>query len=305
MKILLRKEIRSLLFLIALMVVVSMITGCTKYHGNGSTNSASTGGNNTAGPDPLPPYWGGGSGAGSGGGSSSGSGSGGSGTGGAGGGAGTGNGGSGVVDPNIPKAWVQSFIFTGANRAYVTYNDSISLKQDGSYTELYAGQGTMKYKIGNGASTDPTYTFANYFLRPYNFYTFVVFKSPQFESAETILYNDLSAPSSGTSQVRFISLDPLTSTVPVAYKFKNPNEEFLIQNRTYLDNKTDSSFQRFRVVTPGQSTVSFYYKDSSLLSFSNIFDAGKKYTIFSGAAGYVSTNKGQLPIPTYFVTRHN
>lgn len=281
-------------FLAVLLLISTNFLACTKYYGNGGVDTNSGSGNGNL--DPLPPYWGGGSGSGSGGSGSSGSG----GTGGSGSGGGT-----GTVDPNIPKSYVQSFIFTGASNAYLTINDSLSLKLDGSYTEVYAGQSALKYKIGNGAASDPVYTFGSYFLRPYNFYTYVVFKSPQFESAETIIHNDLTVNNTATSQVRFISLDPLTSTVPVTYRFRNSIDDIWVSNRTYLDNKTDSSFQKFRAVTPGQSTVSFYYRDSSLLSFNNIFDVGKKYTVFSGAAGYVTSNRGQIPIPVYFITRHN
>ncbi|MCX6209759.1 MAG: hypothetical protein NTZ59_09775 [Bacteroidetes bacterium] len=163
----------------------------------------------------------------------------------------------------------------------------------------------MKYKIGSGSSSDPVYSYGYYFLRPYSYYTWVVFKSPQYASAETLLYNDQSVPSSGTSQIRFVSLDPFTTSVPVTYRVTNYVDNIWVSNRIYLDQRSDTSLNTFKSVTPGLSTVSFYYRDSAVFSFQNVFDAGKKYTVFSGAAGYTSSPKGQIPIPTYYVTRHN
>ena len=200
---------------------------------------------------------------------------------------------------------MQSFIFTGASSSYITYNDSISLKTDGSYSQVYAGQSTLKYKIGSGSTSDPVYTYGYYFLRPYSYYSYIVFKSPQYAAAETMLYNDQTTPVSGTSQVRFVSLDPFTTSVPITYRLTNYVDNYFSSNRIYLDHRSDSSMNNFKSITPGLSTVSFYYRDSAVLSFQNVFDAGKKYTIFSGAVGYTSSNKGQIPIPYYYVTRHN
>ncbi len=284
-------------FAIGLCLMLFLIA-CTKYNPNykstttttTTTSGSSSGGSSGSGPDPLPPY--GGSGSGSSGSGSSGSGS------------GSGSSGGGSSSNNL-LAYVQPFIFTGASSAYITINDSASLKTDGSYTSLYAGQSTLKYKIGSGSTSDPAYSYGYYFLRPYSYYSWIVFKSPQYASAETLLYNDQTVPASGTSQVRFVSLDPYTTTVPIKYRVTNYVDNFWTPNRIYLDHRLDSSFNNFNSITPGLSTVSFYYRDSAVLSFQNVFDAGKKYTVFSGAVGYTSSSRGQIPIPFYYVTRHN
>lgn len=287
MKKYLDKVIMSKWHLLMLFCLMIFVVSCTKYNGNytKSTTTTTSGGSSTgSGPDPLPPYGGSGSG-------SSGSGS---------GGTGSGSSGSGG-----PLAYIQPFIFTGANSAYITINDSASLKTDGGYSSVYAGQATLKYKIGSGSTSDPVYTYGYYFLRPYTYYSWVVFKSPQYASAETILVNDQTAITNAVTQVRFVSLDPFTTSVPVTYKVSNYIDNVWVSNRTYLDHRADTTLNNFKSITPGLSTVSFYYRDSAIFSFQNVFDAGKKYTVFSGAAGYTSSSKGQIPIPVYYVTRHN
>ena len=265
-----------------------MVSSCTRYSGNLNTTTTTTtsGGNNSSqGPTPLPPiYTGGGTGTGTG-------------TG------GTNTGGS--VNPNIPLTYIQALFYTGLNGSYVTANDSVSLKSDGSYTPLYAGTTLLKYKVGSGATSDVVYTTASYYLRPYSYYTYVVFKSPASAAGETILWNDNTTPAGGTAQVRFVSLDPLTTAVPITFKLTNYLDNVIIPNRTYLDNRTDSNLYSFRTITPGFSNVSFVYRDSALLTFSQNFESGKKYTVFAGALSYTASSKGTLPINYYQVARHN
>lgn len=281
MKSLTLKKVMLMLFCATILLV-----SCTKY--TGTNSSTTTGSGSTSGPDPLPPY---------GGGSSSGSGSSGSGS--------SSGSGGGTVNPNIPKAYVQGFIFTGEYYVYTTVNDSVSLKQDGSYTELYSGNTSFKYKSGSGASTDPVLAYGNYFTRPYSFYTYINFKTPQYSAAETMLYNDLTTPPSTVAQIRYISLDPLTASVPVKFKLSNYLETTWTDGRKYLDHRDDTTFCRFTNINPGASTVSFYYRDSLMLTFTKTFDAGKKYTVFAGASAYVSNNRGQFPVSVYYVTQHN
>ncbi len=263
-----------------------MSTGCTKYGtgNNYATSSATTtssgSGNTTA---PLPPLAGNGNN----------------------GSTGTTSGGGNTADPNIPKAYIQGLFFTGLASTYVKINDSISLKQDGSYTPVYAGSTLLQYKMGSGATSDAVYTSAVYYLRPYSYYSYILFKSPVSAAGETILFNDLSAVPLGTTQVRFISLDPLTTSVPITFRVSNYLDNYYVYNRTYLDNRTDSTFNNFKTITPGFSNVSFIYKDSSLLTFSQNFESGKKYTIFAGALSYIASSKGTLPINYYQVARHN
>ena len=96
-----------------------LLVSCTKYTGKSTTSSSGSSGNPS--PSPLP-------------------GSGGS----------SGSGGS----TSIPQAYIQNLNFSNYAYAYVTYNDSISLKKDGSYTVVYAGNGLVKSKIGTGATSD-------------------------------------------------------------------------------------------------------------------------------------------------------
>ena len=269
-------------FILILSVIV-LVTSCTRY--NGTTTTSTTTGSSGSGPTPLPPLYGGGTG--------------GTGTG------GTGTGTGGTTNPNIPQAFIQGLFYAGISNSYVTANDSIALKQDGSYTAIYAGNTLLKYKVGSGASTDAVYTTALYYTRPYSFYTYVLFKSPASVAGETLLWNDNSTVAPGTAQVRFISLDPLTTAVPITFKVTNYLDNLLVPNRTYLDNRTDSSQNNFRIITPGISNVSFLYRDSSLLTFQQNFESGKKYTVFAGALSYVTSAKGTLPINYYQVARHN
>ena len=269
-------------FILILSVIV-LVTSCTRY--NGTTTTSTTTGSSGSGPTPLPPLYGGGTG--------------GTGTG------GTGTGTGGTTNPNIPQAFIQGLFYAGISNSYVTANDSIALKQDGSYTAIYAGNTLLKYKVGSGASTDAVYTTALYYTRPYSFYTYVLFKSPASVAGETLLWNDNSTVAPGTAQVRFISLDPLTTAVPITFKVTNYLDNLLVPNRTYFDNRTDSSQNNFRIITPGISNVSFLYRDSSLLTFQQNFESGKKYTVFAGALSYVTSAKGTLPINYYQVARHN
>lgn len=272
-----------------------LLLSCTKYTGTSTTSSSSSSSGSTA-PTPLPPLAGGGSSSSGGSGSSSGSGS--------GSGSSTGTG-TGTVNPNIPQSYIQAFVFTGTSSSYITMNDSISLKQDGSYTQVYNGSATLKYKVGSGASSDPALLNVNYFLRPYAFYTYVVYKNTQYNVAETMLYNDMTTPTSGTAQIRYVSLDPLTNTVPVKFRITSSTQDKWTVGRKYLDHLSDTSFQKFETITPGQSKIGFYYRDSLMLNFDRTFEAGKKYTVFANATNYVSTSAGQFPVSTYYVTQHN
>lgn len=281
-------------FLFAI-IIAALFIGCTKYAGTRTstttTNSGSSGSGGSSssgsGPTPLPPLGGTGSS-----GSGSGSGSGSTGTG-------------GTASNNLPLSYIQGLFFAGLANSYVSINDSMYLKQDGSYTTINAGSTTFKYKVGTGSSSDAVYTNMNYYIRPYSYYSYVLFKSPTAAAGELLLLNDLSTPVAGTTQVRFVSLDPLTATVPVTFKLTNYLDEVRIPNRTYLDSRTDSNYNNFRSVTPGSSSVSFWYRDSSMLSFNYPFEAGKKYTVFAGALSYVSSSKGTLPVSYYQVARHN
>ena len=277
------------LYALLVFCAATLAISCTKYSGNTTTTTTSSGSSTTA-PTPLPPLAGGGT--------STGGSTGGTGT-------GTGTGTGGTANPNIPQAFIQGLFFAGLSNSYVTINDSIPLKQDGSYTAIYAGNTLLKYKVGSGASTDAVYTTAVYYTRPYSFYTYVLFKSPAAVAGETLLWNDNSAVAAGTAQVRFISLDPLTTAVPISFKLTNYLDNVLIPNRTYLDNRVDSNINSFKTITPGISNVSFVYRDSALLTFQQNFESGKKYTVFAGALSYVTSSKGTLPINYYQVARHN
>jgi hypothetical protein len=263
-----------------LLVCLSIaVISCTKYAGK--TSATTTSGSTSTAPTPLPPLV-------TGGGTSSG---------------GTSNGGNtsgGTANANIPQAYVQGFSFTDFSGYYININDSNNLLSNGSYTALYAGSNLFKYKVST-----TTYTTASYFLRPYSYYSYIVFKSPVSAAGETLLYNDLTAPVAGTAQVRFISLDPLTTSVPITFKLSNYLDNFTVANRTYLDNRTDTSQNYFRSITPGFSNVSFIYRDSALLSFSQNFEAGRKYTVFAGALSYLASSKGTMPVNYYQVARHN
>ena len=270
------KKVNQNLGIAFLLCFVLMLTSCTKYSGNlATTTTTGTGsGSSGSGPTPLPPLYGGGTG--------------------------TGTGTGGTVNPNIPQTYVQGFNFTDFVGGYININDSANLLGNGSYTTLYAGSNVFKYKVST-----TTYTTAAYYLRPYSFYTYVVFKSPASVAGETLLWNDATTPAAGTAQVRFISLDPLTTATPITFKLTNYLDNVLVSNRTYLDNRTDSTQNYFRTITPGFSTVSFIYKDSTLLTFSQNFESGKKYTVFAGALSYIASSKGTLPINYYQIARHN
>lgn len=247
-----------------------LLVSCTKYTGNSTTSSSGSSGNPS--PSPLP-------------------GSGGS----------SGSGGS----TSIPQAYIQNLNFSNYAYAYVTYNDSISLKKDGSYTVVYAGNGLVKSKVGTGASSDLVYTTASYYFRPYSYYTYVLFTTPSSPIGEVLLTNNMSTVSGGAAQVRFLSLDPLTTTTPITFKVTNYLDNIVVANRKYLDNKTDTLNNKFQNVTPGISVISFVYKDSTLLTFNRTFESGKKYTVFAGALSYVTSVKGTLPINYYQVAQHN
>ncbi len=267
--------------IVAVICSISMLSSCTRYDGSykaTTTSTTSSGSNSGTAPTPLPPLYGGGTGTG---------------------GTGTGTSG-GTINPNIPQAFVQGFAFTDFVGGYINVNDSTNLLGNGSYTTLYAGSNIFKYKMSS-----TTYTTASYYLRPYSYYSYVIFKSPASVAGETLLWNDITTPATGTAQVRFISLDPLTTATPITFKLTNYLDNVIIPNRTYLDNRTDSNQNYFRTITPGFSNVSFIYRDSTMLSFSQNFESGKKYTVFAGALSYIATSKGTMPINYYQVARHN
>jgi len=269
-------------FSISKVLLVSLslaIASCTKYAEKTSSTTTVGGTNNTA-PTPLPPLA-------TGGGTSSG-------------GSSSGTTGGGTNNVNIPQAYVQGFSFTDFSGYCINVNDSNNLLNNGYYSAVYAGFNLFKYKVST-----TTYITTSYFLRPYSYYSYVVFKSPVSATGETLLYNDLTATVAGTAQIRFISLDPLTTSVPITFKLTNYLDNFSVPNRTYLDNRTDTSQNYFRSITPGFSNVSFIYRDSALLSFSQNFEAGRKYTVFAGALSYLASSKGTMPVNYYQVARHN
>jgi hypothetical protein len=250
---------------------------CTKY--TGSTKSSTTSGSGSGGsssPTPLPPAGGSGSGS--------------SGT----------TGASGSI-----HAYIQNLNFSSAAYAYVTYNDSISLKKDGSYTVVNAGNSIVKSKIGSGASSDPIQTTASYLFKPYSYYTYALFTSPAAPIGEVLLSNDLSTVIGGAAQVRFLSLDPLTTSTPITFKLTNYLDNVSVANRKYLDVKADTNYNKFQSITPGTSIIKFVYLDSTVLTFNQNFESGKKYTVFAGALSYVASSKGTLPVSYYQVAQHN
>lgn len=284
--------------------MVFILSGCTKYYNANSTNttgSTGTGTGNSGGTAATPLPGTGGSGSGSGGSSSGGSGSGGSSSG----GSSTGSGGTGTVNPNIPQAYVQALFFTNVNQQYVRVNDSTSLNFDGSYKQVYAGTATFKFYQGPGAASDRLYTTATYFLRPYAFYSYVLFPTSTVGVNENLIMNDITAPPTGKTNIRFISLDPLTVTTPVTFILKNALIERTISNRTYLDHRSDTSKMAFTTYDASVYNVAFKYRDSSVLSFNRTFESGKSYTVFAGALGYNTTTFGTYPITYYQVAQHN
>lgn len=250
---------------------------CTKYTGTSKTSSSTgTGSGGSSSPTPLPPAGGGGSG---------------------------GTGGTGST--SSPHAYIQNLNFSTSAFAYVTYNDSISLKKDGSYTVVNAGNGLVKSKIGSGASSDPIQTTASYLFKPYSYYSYVLFTSPAAPIGEVLLSNDLATVIGGAAQVRFLSLDPLTTSTPITFKLTNYLDNISVASRKYLDVKADTNYNKFQSITPGTSIIKFVYLDSTVLTFNQNFESGKKYTVFAGALSYVASSKGTLPVSYYQVAQHN
>lgn len=250
---------------------------CTKYTGTSKISSStgnSSGGSSS--PTPLPPAGGSGS---------------------------SGSGGTGST--NSPHAYIQNLNFSSSALAYVTYNDSISLKKDGSYTVVNAGNGLVKSKIGSGASSDPVQTTASYLFKPYSYYSYVLFTSPAAPIGEVLLSNDLATVIGGAAQVRFLSLDPLTTSTPITFKLSNYLDNVSVASRKYLDVKVDTNYNKFQSITAGTSIIKFVYLDSTVLTFNQNFQSGKKYTVFAGALSYVASSKGTLPVSYYQVAQHN
>lgn len=283
-----------------LVVFIVLFIGCTKY--TNSANNTNNNNNNGQAPTPLPPGPGGGTG--SGGTGSGGTGSGGTGSGGTGSG-GTGSGGSGQTNPNYPLSYVQALFFTNLNQQYVNINDSVSLKFDGSYTNLYAGVNNFRFKQGPGNSTDRVFTANSYFLRPYSFYSYALYPTSSAQVNETLIANDITPPAIGKTNIRFISLDPFTTTVPVTCRLENGLGTSSFTNRTYLDHRSDTTKMSFTTLNAAIYNVSFLYRDSAILRFSQTFESAKSYTIFAGAMGYTANSMGTFPIGYYQVARHN
>ncbi len=261
-----------------LMLCSSIIfLSCTKYTGTSKTaTSSGSGSGGSSSPTPLPPAGGSGSGS---------------------------SGGTGGT--NSPHAYIQNLNFSSSVYAYVTYNDSISLKKDGSYTVVNAGNGLVKSKIGSGASSDPIQTTASYLFKPYSYYSYVLFTSPAAPIGEVLLSNDLATVIGGAAQVRFLSLDPLTTSTPITFKLTNYLDNVSVASRKYLDVKVDTNYNKFQSITPGTSIIKFVYLDSTVLTFNQNFESGKKYTVFAGALSYVASSKGTLPVSYYQVAQHN
>ncbi|MFY8091412.1 MAG: hypothetical protein ACOVMI_09170 [Chitinophagaceae bacterium] len=280
----------------------AFVSSCTKYtNANDVTNNNNN--NNGQAPTPLPPFGGGGTGSGGTGSGSGGTGSGGTGSGGTGSG-GTGTGG-GQVNPNVPLSYVQALFFTNLNQQYVNINDSVSLKFDGSYTNLYAGVNNFRFKQGPGNASDRVFTANSYFLRPYSYYSYTLYPTSSAQVNETLIANDITAPAVGKTNIRFISLDPFTSSVPVTCRLENGLGTQSFANRTYLDHRSDTSKMNFTNLNAAIYNVSFVYRDSSILKFSYTFESAKSYTIFAGALGYTANTMGTFPVSYYQVARHN
>lgn len=299
----LNKSLMLKLLIVGGFFVFGLIS-CTKYfNANNTTTNNNNGSSGGSAATPLPPFGGGGSGSG-GSGSSGGTGSGGTGSGGTGSG-GSSSGGSGGSNPNIPQAYVQALFFTNVNQQYVRVNDSTSLNFDGSYKQVYAGNATFKFYQGPGAVSDRLYTTATYFLRPYGFYSYVLFPTSTVGVNENLLINDITAPPIGKTNIRFISLDPLTVTTPITFVLKNALTDQRVRNRTYLDHRSDTSKMSFITYDAAVYNVSFLYRDSSILNFNRTFESGKSYTVFAGALGYNTASNGTFPISYYQVAQHN
>jgi hypothetical protein len=258
-------------------LVAFFLVACNKYTttSNTTTTSTSTGTGTGTTPAPLPILGGGGT---------------------------TGTGGTSTI--NLPKTYVQGLYFTSLANAYVS-NDSVSLNTNGSYSPLWAGNNTLKIKSGTGVSSDPVYTSNSYYLKTQGFYSYVVFKTPSTVVGETLIYNDLTAPATGKSGIRFISLDPLSASVPITFSYKNGLNTINSLNRTYLDHRSDTSKVAFNVIDAGINNISFIYRDSILVNFNYTLESGKLYTIFAGATSYNSNNKGTFPLNYYQVSQHN
>ncbi|MFY7964079.1 MAG: hypothetical protein ACOVO1_04225 [Chitinophagaceae bacterium] len=264
--------------------------GATPTGGNTSSGSSGTGGSSSGGNTGSSTGGSTGTGTGgstSGGGTSSGGGSTGTGTGGS-------TSGNNNGSANIPQTYLQGFNYSNLANSSIYANDSIQLLANGYYTSLKAGSLRFGLVWGNHNST----TLATYFLNPYSFYSYFVFDETTTTLGETILNNGSINATTNLAQVRFINIDPTTKNSSITFKLNNGNDKLTIPNRTYLDNKTDSTLANFININPSTAVVEFEVNGQVIKSFNQYFQGGKKYTVL---AAYSK----QYSYSTYFVAQHN
>ena len=247
--------------------------------GNGSnsgTDSGSSGGSNSSGGSS---------------GSSTGSGS----TGGNTGGGSSSGGSSGTGMGNlIPKVYIQGFNYSNQVNAAIYANDSTAMLANGYYTSLNAGYTKFALVWGNHNATQ----LSTYYLNPYSFYSYVVFDETSTTTGETLLNNGSLTVPAGVALVRFINIDPTTRNSSITFKLDNGNDKITIPNRSYLDNKTDSTLASFISINPSTAAIEFQVNGQTIKSFNQYFQGGKKYTVM---AAYSK----QYSYSTYFVAQHN
>jgi hypothetical protein len=275
------KSIQTFIICIALL----FLSSCTKY--TATKNSSSNTSSNTQGYTPIN-------------GNGSSTGTGGSTSGGSTGASNTGSGTSGSTSSGtgtgntIPKVYLQGFNYSNFVNSRIFASDTIALLTNGYYTTLAAGNTKLALVWGNHDATQlPTY-----FLNPYYFYSYFVFDETPSILGETILNNGSLTVPSNTALVRFINIDPTTKNSPITFKLNNGNDKLTIPNRTYLDNKSDSTLAAFVSINPSTASIQFEINGQIITSFNQYFQGGKKYTVLAAFSK-------QYSYSTYFVAQHN
>jgi len=295
-----RNRIPSNWTLLSVILISTLLLGCTKYTSKTATTSQSNTSNSSQGYIPSTGNssgTNGSNGTGTSGGNTSGgsTSSGTSGSGGTGSGTSGGNSSSGTgTTANIPKTYLQGFNYSNFINSSIFVNDSTQLLSNGYYTTLKAGNSRLAMIWGNHNST----ALANYFLNPYSFYSYFVFDETPSTLGELLLNNGALTVPLNTALVRFVNIDPTTKNSSITFKLNNGNDKLTFPNRGYLDNKSDSSLAPFISINPSTAAIDFEVNGQVIKSFNQYFQGGKKYTVlaaFSKAYNY----------STYFVAQHN
>jgi hypothetical protein len=157
---------------------------------------------------------------------------------------------------------VSSLAYLSSSRQTVTAGN-VNVKVSAAGTTTYPINGTL---TANANSS----------------YTFFIYDSFSRVRA-TALADNLAAPPAGKANVRFLNLNPSSSSVDLAIA----GGAVLYNGRTFNDQAADASLQTFTAINAGSYTLEVRSAGSStvLYTLPVVFEPGKIYTVYTRGIG--------------------